>query len=134
MLLRMRERYECNPLNAREVVVGGAKVELCRGLDPQSVIVKSIEAFEKNAGHGTAALREIIALAEMCKVDLHLHSVPFGDDGLSQNGLDEWYMKHGFVRASGDRFTRISPDAPAVPCEIGNKPRGCTERSRDFDL
>lgn len=106
MVEAARAQYPVNPMNERELLVGGARVELSYGFGDRNLILKSVEAMEKSAGHGAAALAAVLSLADRYKVDLTLHAVALGEQGLEQGDLSAWYERHGFSRQQNGTMLR----------------------------
>lgn len=85
-----------NPLNYREIVMDGVKIEL-HTLSDTRVWLKSLEAMDRGHGHGTKALHRVTALADLCGASLELDSVAYlGDEsGMSSEELTQWYLDRG---------------------------------------
>ncbi|WP_454727771.1 MULTISPECIES: hypothetical protein [Cupriavidus] len=84
-----------NPLNDRELVFGGVKVEL-RAADPQRLRISSFDAMQPRAGTGTTALLRLIALADLYGSELELDANPYGGrDEMSKEALQAWYADRG---------------------------------------
>ena len=98
-----------NPLNAKEIVFDGAKVEVRTDLnDPNGIVLGSIAALEQGQGAGSSALEKIISIADEYGVHISLVAVPYGLDTGDREESDpdvfakavtrlvNWYKKYGF--------------------------------------
>lgn len=85
-----------NPLNYREIVMDGVKIEL-HTLSDTRVWLKSLEAMDRGHGHGTKALLRVTALADLYGASLELDSVAYLDDesSMSSEELTQWYLDRG---------------------------------------
>lgn len=85
-----------NPLNYREIVMDGVKIEL-HTLSDTRVWLKSLEAMDRGHGHGTKALLRVTALADLYGASLELDSVAYLDDesSMSSEELTQWYCDRG---------------------------------------
>jgi hypothetical protein len=82
-------------------------------LRPQKDVVwlDSIHAFEKGEGEGNTALKLVLGLADTHGVTLNLFSKPYGEGGLDQESLNDWYSRNGFVREKGSSVWVRNPQA-----------------------
>lgn len=85
-----------NPLNYREIVMDGVKIEL-HTLSDTRVWLKSLEVMDRGHGHGTKALLRVTALADLYGASLELDSVPYLEDEsvMSSEELTQWYLDRG---------------------------------------
>lgn len=65
-----------------------------------------IHSLKRGAGHASAVLDRICALADRYGVSLELIPQPLGFDGLDRRQLIAWYARRGFVPRYDDHLVR----------------------------
>jgi hypothetical protein len=108
-------KFKRNIFNERELIVGGALVELGRmpGGGENDVFLSSIRTLDPGKGLASAALNEITRLADEHGVTMRLIAAPFGrDGGLNKKALEAWYARAGFEK-KGQYMVRTPAEAAA---------------------
>ena len=111
---------EPNPLNPREVVIDGVKIEVSRA--GGSLRVNSIENLESpGEGRASKALREVLSEADRMGVSVKLGAKSFGVGGMSDADLKAWYARLGFKEGTRegemvwDGFPAAAPEVDTAP-------------------
>lgn len=118
MLKEWMEGTEPNPLDPRERVIDWKAAASMRPSGKDTVTVDSIRSFEFRKGDGGMALRRILDLADKHGVTVRGTPTPFGEGGLSRQGLINWYKRNGFSLRT------------EFPYDFERKPRKSTRFSR----
>lgn len=111
----IRERYAANPFDDREVIIGGAAVEVYRW--EGRLHLSGIRSMQPGEGAASAALNELGALADEFNVEIELQAEPFGSKAMTREQLEAWYARHGYVRPVGDDMMIRKPGAKAAEPE-----------------
>lgn len=110
-----------NPMNRKEIVIGGAAVEVSPSINHENGIwLKSIRSIDPGKGEGAKVLMKLTNLADKHGVSIHGKAVPFGS-GMSKEKLVKWYERHGF-KVDGDSF-EYTPEKP-IKLSASSKFRG----------
>ncbi|WP_432263065.1 hypothetical protein [Cupriavidus sp. TMH.W2] len=84
-----------NPLNERELVYGGVKVELWAASENR-LRISSFDAMRQRVGNGTQGLLLLTAFADLYACELELDAIPYGGrDEMSEKRLRAWYADRG---------------------------------------
>lgn len=91
---------------ARNGKINGVDVVIQQGDNANEAIIESIRTpwLFRNLGKGTKALNKIIAEADNSGVTLKLRAVPEKGAKISQQQLQSWYEKNGFIFAEGSNL------------------------------
>jgi hypothetical protein len=82
-----------NPMNDKQVIVNGVKVNVER--DGDKILLKEISAIEQGKGSGTKVLNQIQDIADKNDIDIVLS--PTKINNTTEKQLNDWYKKNGFV-------------------------------------
>jgi hypothetical protein len=98
--------YE-NPFNPRERIINDeSTVEV--GIFEGDIFLSSIFALNKGKGAGQRALKKVKDIADKHGVKIRLNPVPFGEGGMSESDLVNWYKKNGFSFEQGKDFGEMT--------------------------
>lgn len=116
------ELTQANPLSPDERVVDGVAAVELRPMN-NFIYLDSIRSFEKGAGGGSKALKQIVELADMHGVMLKMIAKPFetGGNELQFNDLVKWYERNGFVKDWQERGYGPSASMHRMP-QVVKKP------------
>jgi hypothetical protein len=117
----VRRLGEVNPLNEKQIVTNGVKVEVER--QGQNLNIKDITSTEQGLGRGTEVLRKILSIADENKVPIVVTPQPTGTT--TEGQLRRWYSDNGFIDYTQGRMIRPAAEAaPAVtpPAEVTPTP------------
>jgi len=73
--------------------------------------INSIQSPKQGSGNASAALDEVIALAEKNNLQIELGASSYGQGGLSTSQLKDWYKRKGFIETKGDEMV-LAPTKP----------------------
>ena len=59
--------------------------------------IVGVKSEERQQGHARALMYEVCTEADGYWITLFLHAKPFAD-GMTQEQIERWYAKHGFVK------------------------------------
>ena len=109
----LKAEYPVNPLGPQAegvkqlVVEDKAVVHIEPTQDKNVAVIHSIRALEKGKGFGTEVLNSIMKKADELGISLEGTVKPFGEGGLSEEQLIDFYKKAGFFISSPDETGAI---------------------------
>ncbi len=97
MMSEIDSKFNKNPMNEKQYIIGDAKVELS-AVRNTIVRISDIESMKK--GSGTKAMELICDLADKYKTTIELTA--FGYSDTPTDALVSWYKKFGFFAKNED--------------------------------
>lgn len=101
-----------NPFYERESILNNRSAIQIKAFDGK-LMIDSIRSLEKGKGHGSEALKTVLALADKYHVATTLHAKAFGDKTLSNADLMKWYSRYGFKKIRGNAQDGYEMERPA---------------------
>ena len=112
----LREIFQENPLNPRELVTNGAAATVYPM--GNTLRLSDIRTFAAGQGNASQALRSVLEVADRNKVPVTLTAKNYSGEGLTTAQLVDWYKRNGF---------EITRDLGDDGVDMIRQPRGVAE-------